>query len=191
MRCASKLIVILVPAASLFFPVAAQHDDAGYIYDQPEAVFGDWATGTCSDHWVVASTGGRACRLTSSPHGDLKPRPRDVAKIGQLMFHDGVWNGARRLPERWVEASVASSYVFGPGEGFYDFTDYGYLWWRMDAVIGGERLASYTAAGSGGQRLIVTPDLDTIVVFTGGNHDSYEPVDEIMIRHILPTLAGD
>jgi CubicO group peptidase (beta-lactamase class C family) len=123
-------------------------------------------------------------------HGDLKLRPRDIAKIGRLMLNDGVWNGERLLPEGWVEASVSACYEFKPGEGFFEYTDYGYLWWLMDVPVGGARVASYTAAGWGGQRLIVIPDYDTIVVFTGGNYDSYEPVDEMMVRHILPALAG-
>lgn len=123
-------------------------------------------------------------------HGDLKLLPRDVAKIGQLMLNDGVWNGVRLLPEGWVDASVSPSVHFRPGEGFYSYTDYGYLWWLMDLPIGGETFASYSAAGWGGQRLIVIPDLDVVVVFNGGNYDSIEPVDEIMTRHILPALTG-
>ncbi|MFC2082470.1 serine hydrolase domain-containing protein [Candidatus Bipolaricaulota bacterium] len=124
-------------------------------------------------------------------HGDLKLLPRDVAKIGQLMLNDGVWEGERLLPEGWVNASITSAHQFLPGEGFYYYTDYGYLWWLMDVEIGGQSYPSYTGAGWGGQRLIVIPDFNTIVMFNGGNYDSHEPVDDIMIRHILPALAGD
>lgn len=123
-------------------------------------------------------------------HGDLKLRPRDVAKLGQLMLDGGIWGGERLLPEDWIVASVSSSYRFSRGEGFYAYTDYGYLWWLMDVGIGSERVPTYTAAGWGGQRLIVIPDFNTMIMFTGGNYDSYEPVDEIMMRHILPALAG-
>ncbi|MFC2078850.1 serine hydrolase domain-containing protein [Candidatus Bipolaricaulota bacterium] len=122
-------------------------------------------------------------------HGDLKLRPRDVARIGQLMLNDGMWNNERLLPIGWVDQSIRSSYVFGPGEGFYYYTDYGYLWWLLDVPIGDVIVPTYTAAGWGGQRLIVIPDFNTIVMFNGGNYETAEPVDDIMFRHILPALA--
>ena len=30
-------------------------------------------------------------------------RPRDLAKVGQVMLNDGVWNGARYLPAEYIE----------------------------------------------------------------------------------------
>lgn len=116
-------------------------------------------------------------------HGDLDLRPRDMAKLGQMMLNGGVWNGRRILPEAWVEASWRPTFAQpAPNVG------YGYLWWLRSH---GPALAvrAFSAEGWGGQRIIVLPGLDAVVVFTGGNYRSPEPVDTIMREHILPAFG--
>ena len=145
-----------------------------------EYVFGP--LGVTQARWPVMRGGLMAA------HGDLKLRPRDVAKIGLLTLRNGLWNGERLLPESWIEAATATSYAFAPWEGFYGYPGYGYLWWLREYVVEGAEMLSYAGAGWGGQRMIVLPEIETIVVFTGGNYDHWEPVDEIMERHIVPAL---
>jgi CubicO group peptidase (beta-lactamase class C family) len=116
-------------------------------------------------------------------HGDLDLRPRDMAKLGQMMLDGGVWNGRRILPEAWVEASWRRTFAQpGPSLG------YGYLWWLRFYGAGGS-ICSFSAEGWGGQRIIVLPDLDAVVVFTGGNYRSPEPVDTILQQHVLPAFG--
>ena len=112
-------------------------------------------------------------------HGDARLRPRDMAKLGQLFLDGGVWNGTRILPESWVEAATG-----GALDG-----DYGYLWWGDGSWGGYEVFRSFSARGWGGQWIIVLPDLDMVVVFTGGNYESWDPVETIMVEHILPAVG--
>src|SRR5271167_1056007 len=50
---------------------------------------------------------------TRLPNGDPKNwcclwlRPRDMAKIGQLVLDRGRWNGARVVSETWIKAATA------------------------------------------------------------------------------------
>ena len=54
--------------------------------------------------------------------------------------------------------------------------------------MGSESVEAFLADGWGGQRIIVFPSLDMVVVFTGGNYVTPEPTNDIISRHILPAL---
>jgi len=87
---------------------------------------------------------------------------RDLAKIGYLYLHGGVWEGKRILPEVWVETSTTVQTSTGSdARGL----DYAYQWW-VERKPGGP---AYAALGYGGQRLVVIPELDLVAVFTGWN----------------------
>jgi CubicO group peptidase (beta-lactamase class C family) len=112
--------------------------------------------------------------------GNLKLRPRDMAKFGALYLNGGVWNDERIVSEAWVEVSTAKHVSPSWGGG------YGYQWWQQTYQVGSTSVDSFYAAGWGGQRITVFPSLDMVVVFTGGNYVQEEPVDEIIARYILP-----
>ena len=65
---------------------------------------------------------------------------------------------------------------------------YGYQWWLSTYRVGSESVDAFLADGWGGQRIIVFPGLDMVVVFTGGNYVSADPSNEIVSRYILPAL---
>jgi CubicO group peptidase (beta-lactamase class C family) len=114
--------------------------------------------------------------------GNLRLQPRDMAKFGYLFLNRGVWNGERIISEEWVEESTKKHVSPSWADG------YGYQWWlktyRSDSIS----VDSFYAAGWGGQRIIVFPSLDLVLVFTGGNYVGQEPVDEIVVRYILPAV---
>jgi CubicO group peptidase (beta-lactamase class C family) len=114
--------------------------------------------------------------------GNLKLRPRDMAKLGYLYLNNGLWNGQRIISGAWVEESVKEHVSLSDTEG------YGYQWWLMTYRYGGNSVDSFHASGWGGQRIIVFPSLDMVVVFTGGNYVGASPVDEIVTRYILPAV---
>jgi CubicO group peptidase (beta-lactamase class C family) len=95
--------------------------------------------------------------------GGLYLTPRDLAKLGFLFLHGGVWNGRQVVPAAWVEQSTRWSidtHWHAPG--------YGFQWWAL-AGKDGAAPEAYAAIGYGGQYLIVVPRLDLIAVFTGWN----------------------
>ena len=99
--------------------------------------------------------------------GGLHLRPRDMAKIGQLMLNGGQWNGIQIVSPQWVAESTRAHTYVSPG------TWYGYQWWRDSQSVYLENTPSYFAAGFGGQLISVYPDQNMIVVVTGevANHD--------------------
>jgi CubicO group peptidase (beta-lactamase class C family) len=79
---------------------------------------------------------------------------RDFARFGLLYLRDGVWEGLRILPEGWVDYSRTPS---RQSEGLY-----GAHFW----VIPG-RLGIFHCSGAFGQRILVVPKLDLVVVRLG------------------------
>jgi CubicO group peptidase (beta-lactamase class C family) len=93
--------------------------------------------------------------------GGLYVASRDLARIGLLFLHGGVWEGKQIVPADWIKQSVAPAISTGRG-GW----KYGFQWWLIPYGKTGEKLA-WSARGFGGQQLILVPEYDLIVVFTG------------------------
>jgi CubicO group peptidase (beta-lactamase class C family) len=115
--------------------------------------------------------------------GHIHLRPRDMAKIGELMLRRGNWGGSSIVSETWVDTSTSYKLTLD------SVHDYGYLWWRrLFGSVG--QYSAYFASGNGGQYIFVVPSADLVVVFTGGNYNSplsSQPF-EIMSRYVIPAL---
>jgi CubicO group peptidase (beta-lactamase class C family) len=98
--------------------------------------------------------------------GGLFLRPRDMAKVGQLFVNKGQWNGQQIMSPEWIEEATRAHARFGP----MWTTGYGYQWWLYRFKRKNDTIDAYAAVGWGGQRIIVFPTLDLIVVFTAGNY---------------------
>ena len=88
--------------------------------------------------------------------------PRDFAKIGYLYLHGGQWEGKQILSADWIKRSISHHSDARPGVG------YGYGWWLYNE----QQPRSYEANGRGGQKIMVLPEQDMIVVMTGGGYDA-------------------
>lgn len=86
----------------------------------------------------------------------LAMRPRDMAKIGQLLLQNGSWDGKQIVSANWVKEATAAkvSPTYIPG------CSYGYNWWINPEIQG------YFAAGLYGQFIYVLPKQNMVVVFT-------------------------
>ena len=120
-------------------------------------------------------------------------RPRDMAKIGQLYLQKGIWNGTQIVSREWVDRSVERWVSIPPSaRGSDHASGYGYQWW-LEEYDGGE-IEAYSARGHGLQFIVVFPELNMVVVFTGGAwstspfHVSIQ-YNEVIEEYILPAVA--
>jgi len=97
--------------------------------------------------------------------GGLRLRPRDMAKIGQLILNKGLWNGERVVSEQWIKDSIRPLYA---GWG----NDHGYQWWTGVSKVGDRSFRWIAAWGLGGQRIFIVPEADLVVAITAGNYGS-------------------
>ena len=103
-----------------------------------------------------------------SASGGLSLRPRDLAKVGQLVLDGGLWRGQRIVSARWIAEMTAPHLPPGAPFGFGDAYSYGYLWWLGRSAAAGREVKWVGGIGWGGQRLWVVPSLDLVVVATAG-----------------------
>ncbi|HEU0155242.1 MAG TPA: serine hydrolase [Stellaceae bacterium] len=107
----------------------------------------------------------------------LELRPRDLAKIGQLILNRGLWDGRRVVSASWIEAMTAP-HIALPSRFSPAADAYGYLWWLGRSAIKGREIGWVGGLGHGGQRLYVVPSLDLVVAVTAGNYTFGAPHGE-------------
>jgi CubicO group peptidase (beta-lactamase class C family) len=117
----------------------------------------------------------------------LRMRPRDLAKIGQLVLQGGRWGEQEVVPGRWLqEATTAQAQTDRVRR-------YGYQWWLGGSPFGDAQTPWVAGFGLGGQRLFIGPELELVVVVTAGNYDKPDqgrlPI-AILEQFVLPALVG-
>ncbi|MDP2918933.1 MAG: serine hydrolase [Dehalococcoidia bacterium] len=109
--------------------------------------------------------------------GGMYLKPRDMAKIGFLYLHDGVWDKKQLVPADFAKEAVSTKSTLGANSG------YGYQsWWTWPLE------ESYYAAGLYGQRIFVAPKLDLVAVITTSLTSDPEAnrwVNEILRNYVL------
>jgi CubicO group peptidase (beta-lactamase class C family) len=105
--------------------------------------------------------------------GGLYLNGSDLAKIGYLYLHEGMWDGKRIVSSEWVKESVTP--YFQTDEARFK---YGFKWWLFKLPDSTEYV--WMCRGFGGQNLLVFPKESLIVTFTGWdilpNSTGKEPV---------------
>ena len=89
----------------------------------------------------------------SLAHGGAWLKPRDLARIGQLMLQRGAFGGRQVVPAAWVDDCTTAHANLSHGP-------YGYQWWVVPDLGG------FVAHGRGGQMLYVIPRQRLVVVHT-------------------------
>ncbi len=93
---------------------------------------------------------------------------RDMAKFGMLYLNNGRWDNKQIIPEDWVKASSTKQVELDNDQ------DYGYLFWikNMTNKTTGKSYYTYRADGAGGQKIVIIPELDMVIVVTADENKS-------------------
>jgi len=110
--------------------------------------------------------------------GQLRMRPRDMAKFGYLYLNDGLWDDMRIISSQWIKESTRKHTITTRTPG------YGYQWWIINDDI-------YTALGYDGQFIIVAPKEKLVTVFTSSLplKQMYIPIS-FLGAYILPAVKS-
>lgn len=142
------------------------------------------ALGVDSSHWAVRYDNG-----VIEAAGSLELSPRDMIKVGVTFLNKGLWCEKRIVSEHWVNKSAAE-YPGNHGINIPGVASgrqgYSYSWWTKEYTHSGEKRKMYDAGGWGGQNIMVLPDENMVVVFTGGNYTQKAHPHEILERFIIP-----
>ncbi len=112
----------------------------------------------------------------------LSLTPLDMAKFGYLYLNNGTWDGQQIIPAEWVTESTNPHFSTG-----YSW-QYGYQWW----IKPGSNI--FVARGYMGQNIIVAPDYNMVVVFTGSylyGPEGIQLFHDYIIPAVGPTVPDD
>jgi CubicO group peptidase (beta-lactamase class C family) len=128
----------------------------------------------------------------------LNLRPRDWAKIGQLVLNRGAWEGKQIVPADWIAQSTTEQIktnglnsvervrVNGPAS-------YGYLWWLGRSPEKERTIQWIAAIGFDSQKTMIIPGLDMVVVFNASRQSKnmVAPELDLLNGYILPAAADN
>ena len=108
---------------------------------------------------------------------------RDWARFGLLHLWDGMWEGERVLPEGW------SDFVSAPANGDPS-RGYGGLWWlNAGGAMSRAPADAYWAAGYMGQRTMVIPSRDVVIVRHGPSPTGFGPYFDGVVGDVLDAIG--
>jgi len=120
-----------------------------------------------------------------APAAGLRLRPRDAAKIGQLVLDRGGWNGKQIVSADWIAQSVKPRFQ---AIGYFGGTlFYGYQWWLGRSLAEGKEVKWIGAFGWGGQRIFIVPDLDLVLMTAAAQYG--QPKEGLAALDILTNIV--
>jgi len=115
--------------------------------------------------------------------GGLKLMSRDLARYGYLYLKEGAWEGRQLVSAEWVRESLMDHFVTNVDMN----VSHGYCWGHVKSLDGQHDI--FFASGTGGQYVIVIPDLDTVVITTAVfRTDKGDAVAMLLLESLLPAL---
>lgn len=145
-------------------------------------------------------------RWTISPKGrgmtagSFYMKPIDMLKIADLVKNKGNWKGNQIVSVDWVEKSTNcqididfSFTSFSAIENAkYKSAKYGFYWYRENLQYKDINTEVLFASGNGGQYMMLLPEHEINVVFTGSNYGNWRgklPF-QILLKYIIPIVQN-
>jgi CubicO group peptidase (beta-lactamase class C family) len=119
----------------------------------------------------------------------LRLRPRDAAKVGQIVLDKGAWQGRRIVSAEWIAESVKPR--FQATNMFGGLFYYGYQWWIGRTLVNDREIKWIAGQGLGGQRLIIVPDHKLVMMVTQGLYPSGRQGQvtlDLLANFVLPAV---
>lgn len=119
--------------------------------------------------------------------GGLALSTRSLGKFAEMQRSRGVYKGKRILSQAWTAKSIKPRVVAYED----DEIEYGYLWWRSPYEVSGERFEDYYMSGNGGNRVVVLPSHDLVVVVTKTDFNKrgmHQATDRLLEKEIVMRL---
>jgi CubicO group peptidase (beta-lactamase class C family) len=123
----------------------------------------------------------------------LAARPRDWAKLGQLVLNHGAWQGKQIVSSSWIDLSTtAQKSATTTPDGAPSQLSYGFQWWLGRSSKDGRTVDWSAALGFNAQKTIIAPALDLVVVFNASRESKQmiAPEIELLDQHILPAIVS-
>lgn len=119
--------------------------------------------------------------------GGLHLKPIDQAKLGYLFLNKGLWKNQQIVSEQWINTSTKMH------RKNQNMPDYAYQWWGGDFGVKNQTVSMYMASGHGGQKIVVIPTYNAVVVITQKVFDNqFADLNfiAIMSDYVFPTLMN-
>jgi CubicO group peptidase (beta-lactamase class C family) len=133
--------------------------------------------------------------------GDQHLTSREMLKFGVTYLNGGVWNEQQIIPEGWVEKSAtpysgpenhwlnSALKPIPPGDDTWGQRGYAYTWWTHEFSHAGKKIPAYWAFGWGGQKIVIFPDQNAVIVLTGGSYIKADATSRILTKYVIPAMA--
>jgi len=136
-------------------------------------------------------------------HGGARMRPRDLAKIGQLLVSQGRWTGGQVVPASWIDSVLRDGVETGwswtrsvaDGKAFRRTSLYRHQWFTTVLQAAGQDHRLVHSWGNGGQFIVAAPEERLVFVVTGSNYgwknvEKQKQVFHMLHRYVLPALQN-
>ena len=120
----------------------------------------------------------------------LRLRTEDMAKFGQLLLQNGVWNGKQLIPKEWIKEATSfkiESDDGGANRAPKELNDwaqgYCYQMWRG-------KNNSVRLDGMAGQFVVLFPDKDAVVILTANARNTQDELN-LIHNYLIPAIKSN